>query len=89
MNEVEKLEEQILALEGKLARARQRRLELQALDPNRRLAVFLHDKFCRYNHTDGCGWDYEGADDDVDCWTGPAHTRWLAEAKDLMAALED
>lgn len=43
------------------------------------LAEFLHSKFCRYNHTDGCGFFYEGND-----WNKPEHNRWLETAQDVL-----
>ena len=46
MNDVKKLEKEILALQGKLERAKIRRKELDALDPDKRMAIYLHKKFC-------------------------------------------
>lgn len=51
------------------------------------LAVFLHEKYCRHNHTDGCGWHYETstkADVVTHNWNGDSHKRWLATTKGLL-----
>lgn len=85
-NNVEKLEKEILGLEQRLARAKQARHELNALDPEKRMAVFLHEKFCPHNHTDGCGWGYESGDT---AWSGQAHSRWLIHAREVIAAMEE
>ena len=46
----------------------------------RGLAFDLHDRFCHFNHTDGCGWHYEKED-----WQGNAHQYWLDRAKLILA----
>jgi len=83
--DVEKLETKILELEQKLGQAKQKRAELNALDPEKRLAVFLHEKFCPHNHTDGCAWWYESGDT---AWTGQAHVRWIKHSREVSAAME-
>ena len=83
--DVEKLEKEILGLEQKLSAAKQKRQELDALDPAKRMAIFLHEKFCRINHTDGCSWFYESGDT---AWSGHAHSSWLKHAQEVMAAMK-
>ena len=83
--DVEKIEKEILALEERLSRAKQQRRELNALDPTKRMAVFLHKKFCPFSHMDQCGWDYESGDN---AWSGHAHGKWLKHAQEVMAAME-
>lgn len=41
--------------------------------PLKALVKRAHACLCRWNHTDGCGWSYEG-----DNWDSHAHYRWLA-----------
>lgn len=58
----------------------------EALDrttPVHRLAIVLHDKFCRWNHTDGCGFFYE-VNKGVHSWSSREHQNWLAKADALM-----
>ena len=83
--DVEKLEKEILSLGQKLSAAKQKRRELDALDPDKRLAVFLHEKFCRINHTDGCSWSYESGDA---AWNGHAHSSWLKHAQEVSSAMK-
>jgi hypothetical protein len=47
--------------------------------PVKELAIALHKKMCRYNHTDGCGWEYE-VRNNVHDWTGSSHRTWLDQA---------
>lgn len=64
--------------------------ELKALEvPEsiQELAVVLHDAYCRYNHTDGCGWFYEIRNGKTD-WTGWAHDRWSGYAKEANEVRE-
>jgi len=44
------------------------------------LAMAMHNTLCSQNHTDVCGWDYEGND-----WTSYAHAKWLKRAQAFMA----
>lgn len=41
----------------------------------KKVAALLHDQFCPHNHTDGCGWFYEGGYDDT--WGATTHSRYL------------
>lgn len=59
----------------------------ETLPEEHRLAITLHKMLCHWNHTDGCGWEYEAlpvpagwvgprpAD-----WNGHAHSRYLQKA---------
>jgi hypothetical protein len=40
----------------------------------REAAELAHDTLCRWNHTDGCGWEYEK--DRVNPWGEWAHDDW-------------
>lgn len=42
-------------------------------------AQLAHDLLCPYNHTDGCGWHYEG-----DEWGADAHDRWLRNIEKVV-----
>lgn len=55
--------------------------------PHAELAVYLHEKYCTCNHTDGCFWSYEN--DCEDSWGGYAHQRWLKEAQELLGWLKE
>jgi DNA repair exonuclease SbcCD ATPase subunit len=84
--------EDVRQLKADLNRARQRASELQAeieqaeledkmkrQAPLRVAADKAHKLFCQYNHTNGCGWEYEGHD-----WHGREHQRWLDKIEKLV-----
>lgn len=48
------------------------------------LAVDLHRHLCHWDHTDGCGWEYEITGAGEHSWGGMSHERWLAKAKSLL-----
>ena len=47
------------------------------------LAVALHKKQCRWNHTDGCGWYYEYNKGSHD-WNGYSHKEYLTKAHNMI-----
>lgn len=39
---------------------------------------FIHNKFCKWNHTDGCGYDYEN-------WGNPRERMsWVTKTKEII-----
>ena len=49
-----------------------------------KLAITIHEKMCRWNHTDGCSWYYEiprGVPD----WSGHAHSKYWNIAAQLLS----
>lgn len=82
------LDDEIARLEKLLDEVRKAksnsRMDTIAQSPDGQLAIFLHDKFCRLNHTDGCAWHYDFVKG-VHNWNGYEHRRYLQEAKDLRA----
>lgn len=69
----------IKALEKELAEVQEYEQKLESGSPVA-LAELLHSKKCHWNHTDGCGWEYES-------WERPGHARneYLAQAEKLLA----
>jgi hypothetical protein len=53
------------------------------------LAEYLHTKYCGYNHTEECAWDYEIGGECISKWEKFAHKKWLKKAKDLIKWLEE
>lgn len=49
------------------------------LEPLKTTAARAHDLLCPYNHTDGCGWEYEQGS-----WQSDAHSRWLRRIDTLV-----
>lgn len=48
-----------------------------------KLAVYLHDKLCTWNHTDGCSW-YYAIDKGRHNWNDHAHKHYLDKAYKLL-----
>ncbi len=76
----------IQRLEAELAAERKKLDEWDKRpDDAQKLAELLHERFCRYNHTDGCSWGYEcGSSHPArhDPWEfGFAHKEWLGKAR--------
>lgn len=70
----------------KIAKLRKEADDLEAADKaflelsaEHKLAITLHDMLCRWNHTDGCSWYYEGTTARPD-WGGHAHGEYLGKA---------
>lgn len=59
-----------------------------AMSPAQRLAVWLHDSQCHYNHTDQCGWGYEITGGNHD-WSRRTHADYLAKANTLLTFTND
>ena len=76
------LQNKISRLEADLNKTRDELDRAQKQDPIYLLAEQLHDRLCRYNHTDGCSWFYEAKDGETD-WSGWAHEKYLAHAQRL------
>lgn len=70
----------IKALEEELSKVQEYEQKLESGSPVA-LAELLHSKKCHWNHTDGCGWEYES-------WERPGHARneYLAQAEKLLNA---
>lgn len=49
------------------------------LPDEHKLAITLHKMLCQWNHTDGCSWEYEFSNGQVE-WHGHAHNRYLTKA---------
>lgn len=75
-------EDDIKAQEAKLAALKSAKLAQDNM-PLAELAVRLHDRFCGYNHTDGCAWGYENRDNKHD-WSGQAHQRWMERTELIL-----
>ena len=75
----EDIKQQISKLETELAVARKYEQQLESGSPTA-IAELLHSKQCRWNHIDGCGWEYEN-------WENPGHARqeYREKAVSLLA----
>lgn len=79
--DTEELAAQVARQEAELRKAREaleraEYAEAQArMEPLRALVERAHRALCRWNHTDGCAWEYERSF--ADPWRCQAHARWL------------
>ena len=51
--------------------------------PDCDLAIVIHGITCRWNHTDGCSWEYE-INNRVHNWNGYAHAKYLGIARRVL-----
>ena len=77
---IESLKEEIAKLEAA-------ELALNAMLPEERVAIELHSKFCRMNHTDMCGWFY-GIREDIHDWAEYSHAEYLGKARKMTVLCE-
>jgi len=82
VSDIDKL---IESLQNEITELKLKKKELYYLTPLQRAAMALHSKFCRANHVDMCGWDYEIGS--ADCWNQSAHRYWLENAQVLFDKL--
>jgi len=60
--------------------------ELDTSTPTHHLAIAMHQRLCRWNHTDGCLWHYE-IEKGIHDWSGHDHQRWLRHANQTAQRL--
>ncbi len=84
--EIEEKRQQVAKLQQEITALEEVDRKLAELGPEFLLAVQLHDKFCRWNHTDGCSWFYEV--DDKDTWAQSSHKEYLTKARKLILKCE-
>ena len=82
-DELNRLEAELRERRELVRRARQ---EMDTLTPTHHLAILLHDRLCKWNHTDGCGWHYF-VRDGVHDWNEHAHQEYLRRANRVMQRL--
>ena len=70
---IKRLKQQIADEEAKLE-------ALKGLNEVEVLAITLHDKLCKANHTDGCGWFYF-MENGVPTWGEHSQQRFLHKAR--------
>lgn len=80
MATINTIDKEIAELEEKLAKLKLEKKVFEGLSEPEYLAEMLHEKQCRWNHTDGCGWFYES-------WAQPGHSRneYLKKAKGMLS----
>ena len=81
------LEQALLDLAERKLKLAQARANLTALSPTHQLAISLHEKFCNWNHTDGCSWWY-AVKDGVHDWSEDSHRSYFNKAHQVMTRLK-
>lgn len=84
MCEFDKINEQITAATKKLEDLKETQRALRKERESAKIwwtrehdvAILMHEKLCRHNHTDGCGWYYR-KDNDECAWTDRSYERDL------------
>lgn len=56
---------------------------IESMSPNQQLAVTLHEKLCKSNHTVGCVWYYE-ISNGFHKWDDYSHQQWLKKADRML-----
>ena len=85
---MENIDSKIANLKKEIADLETRKKNLET-DPitnsfSGKLAEYLHDKFCRTNHIDGCSWHYEINHSGKIDWSCYAHGNYLTSAMELI-----
>lgn len=80
------IDARISELETQIKSLKETKERLQALTPAEDLAIFLHDKLCTWNHTDGCEWHYE-IKNGLPTWKSDAQKRYLHNACTAIRAM--
>tara|TARA_R110000851_G_scaffold273073_2_gene425760 strand:+ start:766 stop:1038 length:273 start_codon:yes stop_codon:yes gene_type:complete len=73
----------IAELEAEVDRLKNVDKENSKLPEEYRLATLIHSKLCRFNHTDGCSWQYE-------TWDNFKYGRqsWVDKAKKILVKVD-
>lgn len=79
---VAKAEQALAAAQAELKRAESGGGELS---PEQTFAIALHETRCRWNHTDGCGWEYEIKNRTEHQWGDWTHAKYLEQAEPISA----
>lgn len=71
------IDQKLAELEVMKAELLKEKERIESLSSEQQLAEYMHEKLCRWNHTDGCSWYYEND------WHGDSHQKYLAAAARL------
>ena len=87
MKNIDELKTKIKQHEDELKKLKETLDTLTTEDPACTLARELHNKFCMWNHTDGCSWHYE-IKNGIDQWNELAHEQWIRKANGILRYCE-
>ncbi len=86
--EIKKIQSAIDGLQKQLTEAVEAKKKFNSLNPEQRLAIILHGKMCRFNHTDDCDWQYHMKNDIPD-WHAHSQKNYILKAQRLLAVCQD
>ena len=72
------IEEEIAKLQKELAEVNDLAIDMAKGDP-KAIAIYLHDRMCKSDHSDRCGWYYE-VHGGIHNWDDSSHKSWLERA---------
>ena len=80
LEKIQKKKADIVKLKADIQKLEIEQALFDVKEPKYKLAEIIHDKMCRSNHTDGCGWDYES-------WETPSYSRimYLEKAEHILS----
>ena len=82
MEEIE-IDNRIAKINSELRELKETKRQLAKMKDDQRLAIELHGILCHWNHTDGCGWEYE-MDEGIHQWERASHAPYLEKARKLI-----
>jgi len=85
--DINKMRQQLAQLEYDIQKAELAEEQFEQLAENKQLATVIHEKQCRWNHTDGCGWYYADSGKDKD-WEEYGHVKYLEIADRILAEID-
>jgi ribosomal protein S15P/S13E len=78
-----KLNSKLSKLENELKKAKKdydkEKTRVSSLTKEQRVAEYLHDAFCHFNHIDACSWFYDDGS-----WTSYNREEYLSKSKKLL-----
>lgn len=84
MKTLEQIEKELFALKKQLVELETLKQKLTELPEKQRLAIYLHDKLCPHNHTDGCDWYYDCDKHGMPNFKHNTQQEWLRKATLLL-----
>ena len=79
-SKIERLKREIEERELKIGKLKANQTEFESLPENYKLAEKIHTSTCRFNHTDGCSWEYENWSDKL----GDTRKRYIKKADRVL-----
>lgn len=79
------VEKKISELKKDISKLEREKRGIELMNTYQRIAYELHEKFCKSDHVEQCGWFYE-IKDGTHNWDGSTHKDQLEKAKKLLNA---